>query len=103
MDRPVVGEKGVRNLAQAEPGVLVFGHDGLVGAIAARQHEWPAHLVTEEVVERGVGEQQAEPRRACGDRRGNARVGPPPNEHDRACDAVQKSVLHGGRIGEIVR
>ena len=62
MDRPVVGEKGIGDLAQPEPGVLVVDRNRLVGAIAARQHEWPAHRVTHQVVERGVGEHQAEPR-----------------------------------------
>ena len=76
VDRPVVGEEGVGDLAEPPPGVLVVDRDRLVGAVAARHHERHADVVAEQVVERGVGEHQPEPRRPA--RRPTARRERPP-------------------------
>ena len=103
MDGPVVGEESIGDRAQPESGLLVVDRDRLVGAVAARQHEWPVHLVTEQVVERGIGQHHAEPRRSCCDRWGDSGAGAAPDEHDRARDAVEERDLGGGRLGERVR
>ena len=104
MDRPVVGEERIGDLAQPAAGVLVVDRDRLVGAVAARQHERPADLVTEEVVERGVGQHQrratASPLRPMGQQ--GRRPGP-----GRARSGVrapcEERVLCGRQLGELVR
>ena len=63
VDRAVVGEEGVGDVAEPLARFVVGDRDGLVGAVAARQHERPARVGHEEMVERRVGEHHAELRR----------------------------------------
>ena len=76
--------------------VVVVG-DRLVGAVAARQHERPAEVGEQEVVERRVREHHAEPgaagRDGCRDRRAVA----PAQEHDRPCAAIRAAPARPAR------
>ena len=70
VDRPIVGEDEVGDVAEPSARVVVVDRDRLVGQVPARHHERPADVVQEEVVEWRVGEQEPDPGRARGDGRG---------------------------------
>ena len=83
VDRPVVGEEPVHQ--RAEPGrrVGVVHHDRLVGEVPAGQDERHPELGGEQVVQRGVGEHDAEVAVAGRDGIGDGRPGPAAQQRDR--------------------
>ena len=74
VDRPVVGEEQVGDVAEAPSRLVVVEGDRLVGAVAARQHERTPGVRAEQVVERRVGKHQPQPRRAGRDGRSDRRA-----------------------------
>ena len=82
VDRPVVGEEPVDEGAQAGDGVVVVVGDGLVAEVPARHHQRPPDPGHEKVVERAVGQQDAELGQAGGDGVGHLRAGPAGHQDD---------------------
>jgi hypothetical protein len=97
VDRAVVQEHEVGDPVEPRQRVLVLVRDRLVGDVAARHHERLADVGQQQVVERRVGQEDAEVGAARGDRRGHRRVGSPWREHDRAVAAGQQRRLLGGQ------
>ncbi|ARX88629.1 hypothetical protein SMD44_08116 [Streptomyces alboflavus] len=60
-DRPVVGEEAVGHAFQGAMGISVVDGDGLVGEVAAGDHERSAELVQQQVMQASGGQEQAEP------------------------------------------
>ncbi len=60
VDRPVVGEERVGDAGQAREGVVVGEREGFVGDVAAGEHQRCGDGVQQQVVQRGVGQHQAE-------------------------------------------
>ena len=75
VDRPVVGEQPVDQRAEPGDGVVVVVGDRLVAEVAARHHERPADAGQQQVVQRGVGQHQAELGQAGRDAVGHRRAG----------------------------
>ena len=73
-DLAVVDEERVGKPGQALRRVGVVGGQRLVGEVAGRQHERPADGGQQQVVERGVGQEDAQPPVACGHGRGESRL-----------------------------
>ena len=83
VDRAVVQQHGVGQRPQPAQGVVVAERDRLVADVAAGQHERGAGVGQQQVVQRRVGEHDAELARARG--HGGRDVGPgaPARQHDR--------------------
>ncbi len=103
MNRPVVCEEDIGDLAQPFARFAVLERDRLVRAVAARQHERSAEVGEQQVVERGVGEHQAEPGHAGRDRARHRRVLAAADEHDRALARVEQRQLLGSQLGKPLR
>ena len=103
VDRPVVGEERVGDVAECGARVVVVEGDRLVGAVPARQHERPSRVGRQEVVERRVREHHAEPLASGRNRLRDSRVLAPPQEHDRRRPLRQQLPLGRLDVRERVR
>lgn len=61
VDGAVVDEEGVGDVLEAAERVLVAVDDGLVGDVRAGQHDRAAEVAEQEVMQRRVGQQEADP------------------------------------------
>ena len=91
VDGPVVQQPRVGDGRQSLPGVLVLEADGLVGQVAAGHHQDAGrrggrvrHRLKEEMVQRCVRQEHADPGIARGHQRGDGGPGPLLEQHDRA-------------------
>ena len=103
VDRAVVGEEGVGDPAELLAGVGVGHGDRLVGAVAARHDERAGDVGDQQVVQRRVGQEQAQPRRPRRHRVRDGRPGPPAHEHDRARGRAQQRELGRVQVGQLAR
>ncbi len=97
VDGPVVEQPGVRDVPEARPGVRILVADGLVGEVPARHDEHgqargvvPRHLVEQEMMQRGVGEQEPDGRMAGRHLLGQRSARTSGQEHDGALRAAQE-------------
>jgi hypothetical protein len=93
LDLAVVGQKEIGDAGQALAGLVVPGRHRLLGQVAGGHDEGSAGLREEQVVERGVGEDQADEGVAGGDGGSEAASLPSPHEHDRALHGEEKPPL----------
>ena len=94
-DRPVVDQEAVGDAAQPFDRLVLGGDDGLLGEVAAGRHHRPAELRHQQVVERRVGEHQAELRLPRGHLVGDRRTRQARQQHD-GCLGRRQQV--GGRF-----
>ncbi len=73
-DPAVVGQEGVGDPGQPDERLVVVGDQRLVGEVAAGQDERSADRLEEQVMERRVGQEEADPAVAVEDLRGDARA-----------------------------
>ena len=90
MDRPVVGEERVRDAAEPGQGGVVHVDDGLVGGIAARQHDRAGGQPDQQVMQRRVGQHHAKLAVARRDRAGHLPSRQPRQQHNRPPAADQQ-------------
>ena len=104
-DLPVVDEERVGEAGEALRGVGIVGGQRLVGEVARGEDEGPPDGLEEEMVERGVGQEDPEAGVPGRNRRGQARLAPAAGdeEDDRAFRAVQQASLDGADTGERLR
>ncbi len=107
VDRAVVGEERVGDPTEPLARILVVERDRLVRAVAAGEHERPAQVCAKQMVERRVGQHQAEPRCPGCDRWSDGRPPAPAHEHDRSRRRAQQLELGRrelcqlpGRVGQ---
>ena len=103
VDRAVVAEHEVGDAREPRERVLVLVRDRLVGDVAARHHQRLAGVGEQQVVQRRVGQQDAEVGAARRDRGGDRRVGAARREHDRAVAPGQQRGLLVGQRDERTR
>ena len=85
MDRPVVRQKDVGDAGQALESVVVVVGDRLVGAVAAGHDQRPAgQAAKQQMVQRRVGQHDAQEGIAGRDCLGDGDAGPLAEQHDRA-------------------
>ena len=93
LDRAVVGQEQVGDAPQALARLLVLRRHRLLGQVPGGHHQGPAHLGEEEVVQRRVGEEQADegvPRRHLV---GQAPSVPTSHEDDGPLDRLEETAL----------
>ncbi len=101
MDWAIVREEKVRDAGQALYRVLVVVGDGLVGLIAAGQHEGQAgEVVQDQVVQGRVGQHDAKVWVAGRHLGGHAGVGPAAQQHDGTGRRLQQGALVFGDFAE---
>ena len=101
-DLAVVDEERVGEAGQALRGVGIVGREGLVGEVAGREHDRAADGCHQEVVERRVGQEDAQPVVAGRNGRREARfpAAARPQEDDRSLRPGQEDPLGGPHEGE---
>ena len=103
LDRPVVEQEGVGDVAQPLQRVVVLVGDRLVGHVAAGHHQRLADVGQQQVMQRAVREHHAELGRQRRDRGGDARAGPPRRQHDRPVAPAQQRRLELADAHELAR
>jgi hypothetical protein len=79
---PVVGEERVRDPAEPGQHLVIVVDDRLVGAVPAGQHDRTGGGLEQQVVQRSVGQHDAERAVPGGGRRGDAGARAPGEQHD---------------------
>ena len=103
VDRAVVDEEGVRDLAESFARVVVSVGDRLVGDVCRRHHERAAEVGEQHVLERRVGKHHAE---VPGERRhrlGHGRPVATPSDHDRPLASEQELLLVCAQVDQRAR
>ncbi len=103
LDLPVVDEEQVGDAGEAGQRVVVPVGDGLVGEVPRGQDQRAPGRGGEEVVERGVGEEEPHRGAVGGDLRRQARRLPAPHQHHRPLRGGEEVPLGGGEVGEPLR
>jgi hypothetical protein len=103
VDRPVVGEEGVRDARQPGQRVVVGVGDRLVRHVAAGQDDGAADLGQQQVMQRGVGEHDPQLAVARRDRLGDRGAGPARQQHHRPPGSGQQRLARLVHLAQLPR
>src|SRR5215813_1146282 len=96
LNRAIVSQKKIRNAAQSVHGVAILEGDWLVAAIPARHDQREVDASEQQMLERRVGQHQAEMTQSGSHLVGHALTYPegvPRQEHDGTCGRLEQSSL----------